>query len=76
VAITEAAFRKAPSDPSLLLVNMPSPGLKWAGSLDMYRKIPVDLMEGTKRGSVFSYVALTVMILLFFMETGAFFSSQ
>ena len=41
----------------------------WANALDMYRKVPVDLLEGTRRGSLLSYVAIFSMALLFFMET-------
>lgn len=50
--------------------------LRWAGKLDMYRKIPADLMEGTRRGSVLSYVAAVVMAVLFLMETKAFFQKR
>lgn len=39
----------------------------------MYRKVPVDLMEGTRRGSLLSYVAVVSMTLLFLLETRAFF---
>jgi thiol-disulfide isomerase/thioredoxin len=39
------------------------------GSLDMYRKVPTDLMEGTRQGSFLSLTALFVMAMLFFMET-------
>jgi len=42
----------------------------------MYRKVPVDLMEGTKRGSALSYLALLTMIFLFAMETKSFISSK
>lgn len=44
-------------------------------SLDMYRKVPVDLLEGTRRGSVLSTMAVFAMVTLFLMETRAFFSS-
>lgn len=46
------------------------------GSLDMYRKIPTDLMEGTKRGSVLSYLCLTIMIVLFSLETKEYLDKQ
>jgi hypothetical protein len=46
--------------------------LRWAGRLDMYRKIPADLMEGSRQGSIFSYVAVLVLLTLFLMETGAY----
>lgn len=42
----------------------------------MYRKIPVDLMEGTKSGSMLSFVAVIVMTLLFLLETSAYFRKQ
>lgn len=48
---------------------------KWASNLDMYRKVPIDLLEGTKRGSAVSFVALFTMGLLFMMETISYFGS-
>lgn len=42
----------------------------------MYRKVPTDLMEGTKSGSALSMLALLVMITLFVLETSAFFRSN
>lgn len=42
----------------------------------MYRKIPTDLMEGTKRGSYLSLVAALTMLLLFLSETRAFFRKK
>jgi len=42
----------------------------------MYRKVPVDLMEGTQRGSILSYVALGSMIFLFAMETRSFLTTK
>jgi hypothetical protein len=50
-----------------------SGNLRWMGRLDMYRKVPTDLLEGTKRGSVLSLMASFVMLSLFLLETGAFF---
>jgi hypothetical protein len=47
-----------------------------AASLDMYRKVPVDLMEGTKRGSILSYLALFTIVTLFVLETNAFFTKR
>ena len=44
----------------------------FASNLDMYRKVPIDLLEGTKRGSLISYVAIFIMITLFIMETSSF----
>lgn len=46
------------------------------GALDMYRKTPVDLLEGTKRGSMLSLFALGTMVLLFLLETRAFFRTE
>lgn len=53
------------------MVNRP-----WAAHVDMYRKLPTDLMEGSRRGSVLSYVALIVMIVLFVWETKAYFTPK
>lgn len=47
---------------------------QWASNIDMYRKVPLDLLDGTKRGSIISIIALITMVLLFFMETVSFFS--
>ena len=44
-------------------------------SLDMYRKVPVDLLEGTRRGSILSTLAVFTMATLFFLETKAYFST-
>lgn len=41
-------------------------------SFDMYRKVPADLLEGTRRGSVFSIFAIIVMATLFMLETMEF----
>jgi len=49
------------------------PGLT---SLDMYRKVPADLLEGTKSGSLLSYAAVFIMVSLFYLETAAFLSSR
>mmetsp|Transcript_18124 Transcript_18124/g.22184 ORF Transcript_18124/g.22184 Transcript_18124/m.22184 type:complete len:548 (+) Transcript_18124:80-1723(+) len=49
---------------------------KWASNLDMYRKVPTDLLEGTKRGSVISYLAMMVMLILYFAETMSYFSGS
>ena len=50
--------------------------LRWVGRLDMYRKIPADLMEGTRRGSYLSLMAAIIMLCLFLMETGAFLQKR
>jgi len=44
------------------------------GGLDMYRKVPTDLLEGTKRGSFLSLGAIIIMITLFLYETKAYLS--
>jgi len=45
-------------------------------NLDMYRRVPADLLEGTKRGSTLSFVSIFTMVVLFLFETKAFFSSR
>ena len=50
--------------------------LRWMGALDMYRKVPTDLMEGTKRGSFLSLFALGIMFTLFCLETRAFLKTE
>jgi len=47
-----------------------------ATSLDMYRKVPADLMEGTKRGSFMSWLALISILTLFILETREFFTER
>ena len=42
----------------------------WQNHMDMYRKVPNDILEGTKRGSILSYVSLVVMVTLIGYETG------
>mmetsp|Transcript_59483 Transcript_59483/g.70889 ORF Transcript_59483/g.70889 Transcript_59483/m.70889 type:complete len:525 (+) Transcript_59483:233-1807(+) len=41
-------------------------------SIDMYRKVPMDLLEGTKRGKIMSLVCLFSMAILFLLETRDF----
>ena len=48
----------------------------WSAHVDLYRKIPTDLMEGTNRGSIMSYLSLLVMVILFLWETSAFFQTK
>jgi Endoplasmic Reticulum-Golgi Intermediate Compartment (ERGIC) len=48
----------------------------WQSHVDMYRKIPNDLMEGTRRGSILSYVSLLLMAVLLVWETGAYFRTS
>ena len=48
----------------------------WQSHVDMYRKIPTDLMEGTARGSLLSYFSLGLMVILFLLETKAYFQTK
>ncbi|VEU34726.1 unnamed protein product [Pseudo-nitzschia multistriata] len=48
----------------------------WQSHIDMYRKIPTDLMEGTGRGSILSYLSLLLMAVLFLWESKAYFTSS
>ena len=50
--------------------------LQWIGRLDLYRKVPTDLLEGTRRGSILSYCAVFIMVSLFLLETKAFFEKK
>jgi hypothetical protein len=45
-------------------------------SLDMYRKVPNDLLEGSRQGSIVSLIAIFTIITLFFWETKAFFEDH
>jgi hypothetical protein len=65
-----------PEDHSQLSMSSSSRSRRMAASLDMYRKVPVDLMEGTKRGSILSYLALLTIATLFVLETNAFFTRR
>lgn len=49
---------------------------RWANNLDMYRRVPGDLLEGTKRGGFISSLAVFVMAALIFLETKAFCEYQ
>ena len=42
----------------------------------IFRKVPIDLMEGTKRGSYLSLIALFTMVTLFLYETTEFWTSK
>mmetsp|Transcript_11484 Transcript_11484/g.33055 ORF Transcript_11484/g.33055 Transcript_11484/m.33055 type:complete len:562 (+) Transcript_11484:364-2049(+) len=44
--------------------------------LDIYRKVPIDLVEGTKRGSQLSWFALFTMTILFLYETKEFWTTK
>jgi len=50
--------------------------MRFTASLDMYRKVPADLLEGTRRGKILSVVAVFVMFTLFLFETIAFFEKE
>jgi thiol-disulfide isomerase/thioredoxin len=47
-----------------------------AVSLDMYRKVPGDLLEGSKQGKIISWIALVVLFTLFFLETKSYWTSK
>ncbi|CAB9506529.1 disulfide isomerase-like 5-4 [Seminavis robusta] len=49
---------------------------RWMSNLDMYKKVPSDLMEGTAQGSFFSYLILFVIFSLVYLETKSFMSYQ
>lgn len=42
----------------------------------MYRKVPIDLLEGSKQGSIISWIALLVIVTLFVLETKDFFTNS
>ena len=42
----------------------------------MYRKVPVDLVEGSKQGSIISWLAIFVMTYLFYKETINFLTTK
>mmetsp|Transcript_291 Transcript_291/g.356 ORF Transcript_291/g.356 Transcript_291/m.356 type:complete len:618 (-) Transcript_291:106-1959(-) len=48
---------------------------RWANGLDMYRRIPGELLEGTKRGGIVSTAASLIMLLLIVLETKEFMTS-
>ena len=50
--------------------------LRFLANLDMYRKVPVDLLEGSKQGSIISWMALVAMLYLAVMETLDYCSSK
>mmetsp|Transcript_699 Transcript_699/g.1667 ORF Transcript_699/g.1667 Transcript_699/m.1667 type:complete len:516 (-) Transcript_699:449-1996(-) len=51
-------------------------GRKWAWKLDMYKKVPLDLVEGSRQGSMISWLAIFVMVYLFYNETADFFTTR
>jgi len=44
--------------------------------LDMYKKVPVDLVVGTKSGSIISWIAIFVIVWLFYKETADFLTTK
>ena len=44
--------------------------------LDMYRKVPMDMVEGSKQGSIVSWMAIIIIVWLFYKETSAFFTTK
>ena len=49
----------------------------WQSHIDMYRKLPIDLMEGSsRRGSILSYLSLALMAVLLASETRAYFTTS
>ena len=51
-------------------------GRRWLAKLDMYKKVPIDLLEGSKEGSVISWVAILTILVLFYKETSEYFTSK
>ncbi|MGK3745686.1 MAG: hypothetical protein ACI90V_012547 [Bacillariaceae sp.] len=49
---------------------------KFGSKLDMYRKVPIDLVEGSKQGSIISWMAIFVMTYLFYKETINFWTTK
>lgn len=49
---------------------------QWAAKLDMYRKVPGDLLEGSKQGSIISWIAIFTILLLFYKETRDYFTTR
>lgn len=49
---------------------------KLLANLDMYRKVPADLLEGTRRGSALSIISLLVMTTLIVLETKSYFRTR
>jgi hypothetical protein len=49
---------------------------QFGSKLDMYRKVPVDLVEGSKQGSIISWLAIFVMTYLFYKETINFLTTK
>ena len=70
-----------PSSSSSLSLPRPPPPRTvnhspWLASLDLYRKVPVDLLEGSQEGKAVSWIALLVLLTLFVLETKQFLTPQ
>lgn len=50
----------------------PSGPRRWIANLDMYKKVPGELMEGTAQGSIFSIMVLAVIFVLIALETKSY----
>jgi len=48
----------------------------WLAGMDMYRKVPVDLLESTKEGNVVSILVFVIILVLVSYETNQFFSTK
>lgn len=49
---------------------------QFAAKLDMYRKVPGDLVEGSKQGSIVSWMALLTIFYLVYKETMDYFTTR
>lgn len=58
------------------MVAPKAPGRQWAAGVDMYRRVPADLTETSKSGSIFSYAVVFVMLTLFLLETRDYMSKR
>jgi thiol-disulfide isomerase/thioredoxin len=48
----------------------------FASKLDMYRKVPADLVEGSKQGSLVSWIAIFTIGYLFYKETSDYMTTR
>lgn len=51
-------------------------GRRWVSKLDMYKKVPIDMLEGSKQGSLISWLALLAMAVLFCTETADYLTTR
>lgn len=49
---------------------------RWVAKLDMYRKVPGDLLEGSKQGSIISWMAIFTILLLVYKETRDYWTTR